>query len=52
MGAAIFSSPDNQDDLPRDCTFEPEDWRILAKHWYPVALSRDLYAPNTPHRRC
>jgi vanillate O-demethylase monooxygenase subunit len=24
-------------DLPRACTFEPEDWRILARHWYAVA---------------
>jgi phenylpropionate dioxygenase-like ring-hydroxylating dioxygenase large terminal subunit len=29
-------------DLPRDCTFEPDDWAILARCWYPVALSRDV----------
>jgi phenylpropionate dioxygenase-like ring-hydroxylating dioxygenase large terminal subunit len=29
-------------DLPRNCTFDAPDWRILARHWYPVALSRDL----------
>ena len=28
--------------LPRNCTFEEADWRILAKHWYPVALSREV----------
>ena len=28
--------------LPRDCTFDPADWRILAQHWYPIALRRDL----------
>ncbi len=28
--------------LPRDCTFEPADWSILARHWYPVARSRDV----------
>ena len=28
--------------LPRDCTFDPPDWAILARHWYPVALSRDI----------
>lgn len=28
--------------LPRNCTFEPEDWAILARHWYPVALARDV----------
>ena len=31
-----------EDMLPRDCTFDPADWRILAAHWYPVALVRDL----------
>ncbi len=30
--------------LPRGCTFEPADWNILAKHWYPVALIRDVEA--------
>jgi phenylpropionate dioxygenase-like ring-hydroxylating dioxygenase large terminal subunit len=29
-------------DLPRNCTFEAADWRILARHWYPVALSREV----------
>lgn len=28
--------------LPRDCTFDPADWEILARHWYPVALSREV----------
>lgn len=28
--------------LPRDCTFLPEDWRLLARNWYPVALGREL----------
>jgi phenylpropionate dioxygenase-like ring-hydroxylating dioxygenase large terminal subunit len=28
--------------LPRNCTFERADWAILAKHWYPIALSREL----------
>lgn len=27
---------------PRGCTFEPDDWAILARHWYPVALSREV----------
>jgi phenylpropionate dioxygenase-like ring-hydroxylating dioxygenase large terminal subunit len=25
--------------LPTPCTFEPSDWHILARYWYPVALS-------------
>jgi phenylpropionate dioxygenase-like ring-hydroxylating dioxygenase large terminal subunit len=29
-------------DLPRNCTFDAPDWNILAAHWYPVALVRDL----------
>ena len=28
--------------LPTDCSFDPADWAILARHWYPVALSRDV----------
>ena len=32
------------EDLPRGCTFDPADWRILAAHYYPVALVRDVEA--------
>jgi len=28
--------------LPRGCTFEPEDWLILSRFWYPVALAREV----------
>jgi vanillate O-demethylase monooxygenase subunit len=28
--------------LPRNCTFDAGDWAILARHWYPVALSREV----------
>ncbi|MET7420704.1 aromatic ring-hydroxylating dioxygenase subunit alpha [Dactylosporangium sp. NPDC005555] len=28
--------------LPRNCTFEPADWAILARGWYPVARSADV----------
>jgi vanillate O-demethylase monooxygenase subunit len=28
--------------LPRNCTFEPEDWRRLSAYWYPIALSREV----------
>lgn len=31
-------------DLPRNCTFDPQDWAILARHWYPIALVRDIGA--------
>jgi vanillate O-demethylase monooxygenase subunit len=33
---------DVNEDLPRNCTFEPKDWRILARHWYPIALCREM----------
>lgn len=27
---------------PRDSTFDPADWAILARHWYPVARVEDV----------
>ena len=30
------------DGLPRNCTFDVEDWKVLARHWYPVALGREV----------
>lgn len=35
-GASRAPSP------PPHCTFEPEDWQLLARHWYPVARSADV----------
>jgi vanillate O-demethylase monooxygenase subunit len=29
-------------DLPPNCTFEPADWAILARFWYPIARAQDL----------
>jgi phenylpropionate dioxygenase-like ring-hydroxylating dioxygenase large terminal subunit len=29
-------------DPPRDCTFDRADFAILARYWYPIALSRDV----------
>lgn len=29
-------------ELPRNCAFDAGDWAILARHWYPVALVRDV----------
>jgi phenylpropionate dioxygenase-like ring-hydroxylating dioxygenase large terminal subunit len=32
--------------LPRNCTFDPQDWLKIAAHWYPVALTREVsYRP-------
>ncbi|MGN6482708.1 Rieske 2Fe-2S domain-containing protein [Luteibacter sp.] len=28
--------------VPRECTFDPTDWRILAAHWYPIARVQDI----------
>ncbi|MFT8711314.1 Rieske 2Fe-2S domain-containing protein [Komagataeibacter rhaeticus] len=40
--AAMSPSMHAPDTLPRNCTFEPDDWAILARFWYPVALERDV----------
>ena len=29
-------------DLPRNCSFDENDWHILAGFWYPVAFSHDI----------
>ncbi|WP_229757949.1 aromatic ring-hydroxylating oxygenase subunit alpha [Paenibacillus marchantiophytorum] len=28
--------------LPRDCTFTPQDWQVLAQYWYPVAQASEI----------
>ena len=28
--------------MPRDCTYSESDWKILARHWFPVARLADL----------
>lgn len=28
--------------LPSGLSFHPEDWRIIARYWYPVALEKDV----------
>lgn len=30
--------------MPTNATFEENDWRLLAKHWYPIALSTEISA--------
>jgi phenylpropionate dioxygenase-like ring-hydroxylating dioxygenase large terminal subunit len=34
--------------LPLKCSFEPEDWRILARHWYPITLASEV--GEAPHK--
>ncbi|WP_151715896.1 aromatic ring-hydroxylating dioxygenase subunit alpha [Acinetobacter sp. TUM15071] len=29
-------------DLPVHMTFSEHDWQLLAQHWYPIALARDI----------
>ena len=29
-------------DVPAHCTFDADDWHRLARHWYPIAASRDV----------
>lgn len=37
--STTISAPDQ---LPVNNTFDPGDWFKMARHWYPVALSRDV----------
>ncbi|RZF63932.1 aromatic ring-hydroxylating dioxygenase subunit alpha [Sphingomonas populi] len=41
MATAAIFTPEGPA-LPRNCTFDPTDWAILAQHWYPVALVREI----------
>lgn len=35
-------APTREPALPRTMTFDEADWRILARHWYPVAQSSEV----------
>jgi vanillate O-demethylase monooxygenase subunit len=37
-------------ELPKNCTFDVEDWAILAAFWYPVALAREVTTAPVPAR--
>ena len=28
--------------LPRGCTFDSDDWQIIARYWYPIALAAEV----------
>lgn len=30
--------------IPRRCTFDPDDWQIIARYWYPVAVASEVTA--------
>jgi vanillate O-demethylase monooxygenase subunit len=36
--------------LPTGCTFNPSDWAVLARHWFPVAFSKDIAERPVPVR--
>jgi vanillate O-demethylase monooxygenase subunit len=36
--------------LPAGCTFIESDWRVLARHWFPVAFSKDIANGPIPIR--
>lgn len=36
--------------LPRNCTFSPSDWAVLAVHWHPVAVAADVTTGPVPAR--
>jgi hypothetical protein len=38
----LIQSASATTDLPLKCTFDADDWVKLARHWYPIALSRDV----------
>ncbi len=42
MTTATCARPAGNHALPRNMTFDVDDWNILARCWYPVALVREL----------
>jgi phenylpropionate dioxygenase-like ring-hydroxylating dioxygenase large terminal subunit len=42
MSADAAANPPADARLPRNCTFDRDDWQKLAEHWYPVALTREV----------
>ena len=41
-GDGMTASKEKTRDYPRNCTFSPADWDVLASFWYPIAFSRDI----------
>jgi phenylpropionate dioxygenase-like ring-hydroxylating dioxygenase large terminal subunit len=39
-----MSQQNSRADLPRNCSFDPEDWRIMAQSWFPVAIAANVEA--------
>jgi phenylpropionate dioxygenase-like ring-hydroxylating dioxygenase large terminal subunit len=39
-----MNHPPLRTNLPRNCTFDPGDWRILARSWFPVAIAAQAAA--------
>lgn len=41
---------DRATDLPRNCTFSAQDWRILSQFWHPVAFVHEVQDKPLPAR--
>lgn len=39
-----MNHPPSRTNLPRNCTFDPGDWRILARSWFPLAIAAQAAA--------
>jgi vanillate O-demethylase monooxygenase subunit len=39
-----MNHPPSRTNLPRNCSFDPGDWRILARSWFPVAIAAQAAA--------
>jgi nitrite reductase/ring-hydroxylating ferredoxin subunit len=39
-----MNHPPSRTNLPRNCTFDPGDWRILTRSWFPVAIAAQAAA--------
>lgn len=37
-----IASIDNTLQVPPRCTFDVEDWKLMARHWYPIALASSV----------
>lgn len=40
----IFMTEPKTRSLPRHCSYSEEEWRVLARHWFPIAYSEEIAA--------
>ena len=41
-GASKVIQASAVEDLPRNCTFSPSDWKVLSEFWFPIGLKGDF----------